>query len=301
MDLGCGSGQATADVSKFCSQVMGIDPSESQLSNAASGPNIRYQEGTAEATGLHTAQYSLLTCAQAMHWCDPLRFYDESARLLKPSMHPRVSPQEGQDRHARGGVLAVWGYDMASIHPASNLASEATEQERARAIHDLKASLYAHTLGPAYWDHNRFKLDRHMRDPGLAPHGEAMDAGEAARLGLESVDGAALAVSAGLPLAGEGGYFHRVARWDGSMEAEWDLLQLEGYLRSWSGYTTYMKKNGVATGSTLDPVSTLISQARALYPDRDGPHIRLTMRWNIFMLLAERTDKPYVSACSTPF
>lgn len=299
VDVGCGSGQATAELAKICGQVVGIDPSDSQLANAAAAPNILYKQGTAEATGLRTGQYGLLACAQAMHWCDPLRFYEEAARILQPALLAApddASKQAPTMSNGRGGVVAVWGYDMASIHPVPSLASDPSELERTRTTHTLKATLYDTTLR-AFWDTNRYKLDRHMRDPGLAPHGTAMDAAEAAALGLEPVDGAGIAASAGMAAVGHGAYFQRVARWDSTMDAVWDMQQLEGYLRSWSGYTTYMRANKVTAGSPSDPVHTLLAQVLALYPPgRTRSDICVTMRWRVFMLLAERTDKEYTAS-----
>lgn len=54
----------------------------------------------AEDSGLETGTVDLITVAQALHWFDLPRFYDEASRVLVP-----------------GGVIAAWSYQLASVDP----------------------------------------------------------------------------------------------------------------------------------------------------------------------------------------
>lgn len=68
VDIGCGSGQVTADLAPRFDKVVGVDASASQLAHARSAPNVAYQQGTAEATGLADGCADLITVAAALHW-----------------------------------------------------------------------------------------------------------------------------------------------------------------------------------------------------------------------------------------
>lgn len=69
VDLGCGSGQASADLAALFSRVVGIDASAEQLAHAdRSKPNVEYRCGPVEKTGLPPQCADLVAAATALHW-----------------------------------------------------------------------------------------------------------------------------------------------------------------------------------------------------------------------------------------
>ncbi|CAF4103119.1 unnamed protein product [Rotaria magnacalcarata] len=80
LDVGCGNGQATVDLS--------------------SKDNIQYQCHTAEDLSfLQPNSVDLITIATTLHWLDIEMFLEEAKRVLKP----------------RTGVLAIWTYALGTL------------------------------------------------------------------------------------------------------------------------------------------------------------------------------------------
>ena len=73
---------------------MATDASADQIRHAGAAPKVDYRVALAEKSGLEDASVDLVTVAQALHWFNVARFFDETRRVLKP-----------------GGVLAYWCYD----------------------------------------------------------------------------------------------------------------------------------------------------------------------------------------------
>lgn len=72
VDLGCGSGQATADIAPLFDRVIGLDASAEQLSHVPGPgvlPNAELRCCPTEATGLPDQCADLVTAAAALHWC----------------------------------------------------------------------------------------------------------------------------------------------------------------------------------------------------------------------------------------
>lgn len=84
LDVGCGTGQLTTLLAAQFDHVTGIDPSASQIENAATLPNIQYRVGSAEDLDLPDRSVDLITVAQAAHWFDLPAFYREAARVARP-------------------------------------------------------------------------------------------------------------------------------------------------------------------------------------------------------------------------
>ncbi len=100
-DCACGSGQATQDLARKFRHVIATDLSAAQLSHAPSLPNVEWRTAHAEESGLESESVDLLTVAQALHWFDLPRFWQEARRVLRP-----------------GGVIAVWSYGVFQLdHP----------------------------------------------------------------------------------------------------------------------------------------------------------------------------------------
>lgn len=100
LDVGTGSGQAAYMLAEHFAGVIGCDPSASQIANAKPLDGVDFLVAPAEDLPVDDASVSLLLAAQAAHWFDLPRFFDESRRVLKP-----------------GGVLALIGYGVHSVTP----------------------------------------------------------------------------------------------------------------------------------------------------------------------------------------
>ncbi len=68
VDLATGSGQAAKGLSKHFACVIALDHNADQLQHAGKFPNVRFQEGAAENTGLGDGIADLAAVAQALHW-----------------------------------------------------------------------------------------------------------------------------------------------------------------------------------------------------------------------------------------
>ncbi|UJR14453.1 hypothetical protein I4U23_001450 [Adineta vaga] len=100
LDVGCGSGQATVDLSLFCERVIGIDVSADQIANAIPKDNIEYRHHTAEDLSfLQSNSVDLITIAATLHWLDIDNFFKEVKRILKPQT----------------GVIAIWLYKFGML------------------------------------------------------------------------------------------------------------------------------------------------------------------------------------------
>lgn len=84
VDVGCGSGQLSVLLADHFDKVIGLDPSESQLSGAAAHPRVRYEASPAEALPIDDGVADLITAAQAAHWFDRPKFYGEVRRIAAP-------------------------------------------------------------------------------------------------------------------------------------------------------------------------------------------------------------------------
>lgn len=84
VDVGCGTGQLTAQLADHFEHVIGLDPSEDQIAHAIPHPKIRYARSPAETLAADSGSASLITAAQAAHWFDLPRFYGEVCRIAAP-------------------------------------------------------------------------------------------------------------------------------------------------------------------------------------------------------------------------
>ncbi len=97
-DCGAGSGQATSDLAERFDEVIASDLSAEQVASAAPRTNVRWLVAPAESTPIEASSVDLVAVAQALHWFDHARFYDEVRRVASP-----------------GGAIAAWSYGIPAM------------------------------------------------------------------------------------------------------------------------------------------------------------------------------------------
>ncbi len=124
-DAGTGNGQVARDLSKKFAKVFATDISDKQIENATRAENIFYSVA-GETTSFSDKSFDLICVAQAIHWFDREKFYNEVKRVARPN-----------------ALLAIWGYGLLSI-----------DFEIDKHIKDF----YVNIVGP-YWDKERRLID----------------------------------------------------------------------------------------------------------------------------------------------
>lgn len=100
-DAGCGSGQLSTLLAARFARVIATDPSAEQIAQARPHPGVEYRQSSAEVSGLEEASVDLAAAAQAAHWFDLPRYYDEVRRVGRP-----------------GGLIALLAYGVVHVEPA---------------------------------------------------------------------------------------------------------------------------------------------------------------------------------------
>ena len=100
-DCGTGNGQAAVGLVSVFDRVIATDASEKQIANAEPHERVEYRMVSAEESGLESGTIDLIMVAQALHWFDLDRFYDEVRRVLK-----------------KNSVLAASAYNLLHVEPA---------------------------------------------------------------------------------------------------------------------------------------------------------------------------------------
>ncbi len=127
-DCGSGNGQAAVDLADLFSRVVATDPSAKQIAQAQQHERVTYLVAAAEHCPLESQSVDLITVAQALHWFDLDRFYDEARRVAR-----------------RPGVLAAWSYGLFQISPE---------------VDGCVEHLYHDVVGP-YWPPERKWIEEH--------------------------------------------------------------------------------------------------------------------------------------------
>lgn len=130
-DCATGNGQAALELAARFGRVEATDVSPTQLAEAEAHPRIHYRQAPGEASGLAERSVDLVTVAQAAHWLDLPRFFDEVGRVGRP-----------------GALLAIWGY----------LLLQTGDERLDAALHRF----FAETVGP-FWPPGRELLDARYR------------------------------------------------------------------------------------------------------------------------------------------
>ncbi len=131
LDVGCGNGQLTAQLAAHFDQVLGVDPSADQIAHATAHPRVVYTCAPAEQLPIAACSAQLITAAQAAHWFDLPRFYEEARRI-----------------GALRAVLALISYGVPQLEAALNPRFD---------------RFYWHEIGP-YWPAERKLVDSGYAD-----------------------------------------------------------------------------------------------------------------------------------------
>ncbi len=83
-DCAAGNGQASIGLAKIFSKVESTDISKEQISNSFPIENVNYSVQPGESTKFKDNQFDLVNVAQALHWFDYSKFWNEVKRVLKP-------------------------------------------------------------------------------------------------------------------------------------------------------------------------------------------------------------------------
>ena len=83
-DCGCGNGQATIPLALRFGRVAATDASIHQLRHAPRTAGVTWHCATAEASALAPGLVDAVVIAQALHWFDVARFWEEVRRVGRP-------------------------------------------------------------------------------------------------------------------------------------------------------------------------------------------------------------------------
>ncbi len=83
-DCGTGNGQAAIGLAPFFDNVQATDCSDEQIIHAIKRPNVIYTVQCAEKTKFADSSFDLIVVAQALHWFDFNRFWQEVTRVARP-------------------------------------------------------------------------------------------------------------------------------------------------------------------------------------------------------------------------
>jgi len=116
-DCGCGNGQAAVALTPYYRQVIATDPSPQQIAQAQPHERIRYGVAPAETSGLDAHSVDLIVVAQALHWFDFERFYQEARRVARPgAILAAVSYGPVRVEGAPDRVVDRFYYDLIAPH-----------------------------------------------------------------------------------------------------------------------------------------------------------------------------------------
>ncbi len=84
VDVGTGNGQAAILLAEHFKHVAAFDASEAQVTQAAAHERVTYGVAPAEEIPLSDKSAAVIVAAQAAHWFDLPRFFEECDRVLAP-------------------------------------------------------------------------------------------------------------------------------------------------------------------------------------------------------------------------
>lgn len=121
LEVGCGTGIATAQIARLGFDVTALDPSQSYLNIArrklAGRGNVRFVTGKLERATFEPATFDLVVAAQSIHWVRPEDRWAGTHRVIKS-----------------GGVLALMSNFPVTSSPDDNSRREAMVDELYRTM-----------------------------------------------------------------------------------------------------------------------------------------------------------------------
>lgn len=85
LDVGCGTGQSSIALAKYCDQVIGIEPSEDMRRIALAHPSITYQAYDGVNLEFPGAYFDMITFAGSLFYAKSQQLLDEVVRVSKPA------------------------------------------------------------------------------------------------------------------------------------------------------------------------------------------------------------------------
>ncbi len=108
LDVGCGTGHSAVALTRYCTQVLGLEPSRAMLEVAQSHPQITYHQGSGDALGeLPVQTFDVVTFAGSL-------FYAKTERLRKELL--RVCPI--------GGMIVAYDFEVLVHEVMAKLGAE---------------------------------------------------------------------------------------------------------------------------------------------------------------------------------
>ncbi|KAH9940649.1 S-adenosyl-L-methionine-dependent methyltransferase [Amylocystis lapponica] len=256
VDLGCGTGQATIELTPF-KNIVGVDPSAGMIEKATQGvqalglaDRVRFVQSAAESLAfVEDGSVDLVVSAQAAHWFDWATLWPEAARILRS-----------------GGTLAAWGYSEFRLarYPFATPLIHAYAQGA-----DPRDS-----IGPHWEQPGRTILDNHLQAIPDAPRGAFSACERVYFTGTHH---------AGLP-APRPVILRKRTTWAGLME----------YLRTFSALHTFQERNpedaGRADGDVALRFWRRLKEEVAAREGRGlpGDEEEVEVEWPMALILATR-------------
>lgn len=85
LDIGCGTGYSAIALTKYCSQVYGIEPSEAMLQEATPNEKITYYWGSANSIALSESSIDIVTFAGSLFYAKSSELTQELIRVCRKS------------------------------------------------------------------------------------------------------------------------------------------------------------------------------------------------------------------------
>ena len=121
-DIGAGTGISARLFGDEGVRVVAVEPGEGMRQAAAPHSNVKWVSGRAEATGLGSASFDLVVCAQSFHWFRTAETLAEFARILKSRKRLAII----WNRRSKSDPLTA-GYRQAIVDVGGEIADETRE------------------------------------------------------------------------------------------------------------------------------------------------------------------------------
>jgi len=159
-DVGAGTGIFTRMLLQTGAKVFAVEPNDAMRAAAEAefreNPNFTGVAGSAEATGLPDCSVTLITCAQAFHWFDPIKTRREFLRILRPG----------------GGCALIWNTPTENDSDFSigfrRIKEEfGTDFQRVRLLNFERTGGFESFFGPGNWKKQTFTNSQALDLRGL--------------------------------------------------------------------------------------------------------------------------------------